>query len=101
MRITSVNQLRKLAFMGLRMPVYGVDSHIKANPSDLQSASYALLRKWRNTKINSRIAFHNLCEALKESDMIYLLNEVLQDDSVSGESHVRDVGQLAKIIKLK
>ena len=89
--------------MGLKMPAYHLVTQIKNNPSDLQSAAYALLREWRNTQINSRIAFQNLCEALKESDMSYLLyvlqHEVLQDDSVSGESQVRDVGQLAKIIE--
>ena len=97
-RIVRVDQLRRLAVVGLNIPVYRVDTHIKNNLQDLQEAAYALLREWRNTQINSSIAFQNLFQALKESDLNPLLS-ILQDDSVSGESRIGDVSSPAKNIK--
>ena len=47
---------------------------------------------------SARIVFQNVREALKRCDMNYFL-DVLQDDSVSGESQVGDIGRPAKIIK--
>ena len=95
--ITEIMELRKLAIMGLSLHASRVEIHI-ANRSDLQTATYDLLQEWRKTQRSPRIAFQNVYEALKRSEMNYLLY-VFQDDSVSGESQVGDIGHPAKNIK--
>ena len=99
-KITSANELKNLTITGLNLDHSMVENHIINNPNDIQSAAYDLLNEWKKSQLSSRIAFQNLCEALKRSDMNILL-KVLEVDSVSGESQVRDVGHSAKIIKLK
>ena len=98
--ITDIIKLRELAIVGLNLDASRVMKHINNKPSDIQPAAYDLLCEWIKSQLSSRIAFQNLCEALKRSDMNILL-KVLEVDSVSGESQVRDVGHSAKIIKLK
>ena len=91
MRITTHHELRTLADDGLYIPHHNVDKHIANNPRDVQSATYDLLWEWRNSQINSRIAFQNLWQAVDRCNMNNLLLDILQPDSVSVESRVRDV----------
>ena len=98
MSITSIAELETLAYYGLNIPVHQVAKHITNNTHDIQSATYALLREWRNSQINSRIAFQNLCQALQRSDMAYL-QCILQQTSVSGERQYSGSRLPSKVIK--
>ena len=48
------------------------------NNNDINSAAYDLLRQWRASQDNERIAYTNICEALKDAEQNFLISKVLQ-----------------------
>ena len=93
MRMTNPIELRLLAVMGLKLTAYDVQKHITNN--DIQSATYGVLREWRNSHTTSRIAFQRLSEALQRSNMNDLLH-ILQQDSAHGQGRVESSPKIIK-----
>ena len=62
--ITQASDLRKLGIQGLHLDAKTVERHI-TNNRDITSAAHDVLFEWLNTQENRRVAYNNLCKALK------------------------------------
>ena len=48
------------------------------NNNDINSAAYDLLRRWRASQDNDRIAYTNICKTLEDVEQKFLIWKVLQ-----------------------
>ena len=64
-RITSKAEVRNLAMNGLGMKAENVQHHLANSPSDIKTAMLHIMREWRNSQHDDRIAYIKLCRALK------------------------------------
>ena len=67
-QINSDGDLRTLAMEGLGLEDPTVNKNLQ-NKRDINEAAYQVLREWRTSQENDRIAYQNLCEALKDEDV--------------------------------
>ena len=65
--ITTVQELRQLATIGLRIS----DSSIGKNlyKQDINETAYQVLLKWRKSQDNHKVAYVNLCKALRHKNV--------------------------------
>ena len=67
-KITCKFDLRKFATYGLDMEDPTVNKNFQ-NEKDINEAAYQVLREWRTSQDNDKVAYKNLCEALKDKDV--------------------------------
>ena len=72
------SDLRTLALTGLKVEECKVSSSLTNHCRDINSAMYGLLRQWRDSQDNGRIAHKRLCEALRMAEKNILISQVLQ-----------------------
>ena len=70
-KLTNPHDILSLAIRGL-----GIEQNIVqiANSLDFSLASYRILWRWMESQVNERIAYSNLCLALKSANM-YLVRQ--------------------------
>ena len=78
-QFTTPLDLRDVAFRGLGLPSTTVDMHIQSNQSRICEAAYNLLKDWRSTQPNLRIAYANMVKALENADRA-LYKKALEDN---------------------
>ena len=78
-RFTTPLDLRDVAFRGLGIPSTTVDMHIQINQSRICEAAYHLLKDWRSTQPNLKIAYANMIQALDSADRA-LYKTALEDN---------------------
>ena len=69
----------KLAESALKMQEYEIYSCLEKN-KDLIMATQNLLHKWRNSQTDGKVAFKNISEALKGSEDMEELIDILETD---------------------
>ena len=62
------DNLTTLAVLGLGMDESAVSGHI-TNNKDIKMAALQTLKQWRASQTNHRVAYVNICEALKHKDI--------------------------------
>ena len=67
-KITNEFDLMTLAVLGLGMDESVVSGHI-ANKDDIKMAAFHTLKEWKTSQTNSRVAYINICKALKHKDV--------------------------------
>ena len=69
-----------LATIGLDMDEDDVDGILRDNKDEIHMAVYNVLKVWKRSEPDSKTAFTNLCDALKNKDvnMESLIDETLQ-----------------------
>ena len=58
-----------LATIGLDMDEYVVEGILKDNKDEIHMAVHGVLKVWRRSEPDSKIAFKKLCEALRNKDV--------------------------------
>ena len=71
--LTYPQDIREVAFNGLRMARHEVEGHINNHLKDIKSAAYYVLTDWRKTQLNDDIACQILKQALIKVNMLSLL----------------------------
>ena len=66
--LVTPSDLREVAIKGLNMEGNKVEIHIKSNQNEITSVGYNLLREWRDTQQDSRMAYAKLIEALDKAE---------------------------------
>ena len=79
-QITTQQELRSLATLGLRVKSYVVDSNL-TNERDINDAALKVISQWATSKEDNRAAYTELCEILKSIKRSAYIN-VLKDDVV-------------------
>ena len=74
---TNRNDLRTLA-LKLGLKESQVTTSLTNNNNDINSAAYDLLRQWRASQDNNRIAYTNICKTLEDAEQKFLIWKVLQ-----------------------
>ena len=66
--ITTVQELRKLATIGLRIsdPTIGKNLY---KQDDINETAYQVLLEWRKSQDNHKVAYVNLCKALRHKNV--------------------------------
>ena len=77
MKVSSPIQILRLGRKGLKLDLSVVETSIHNN-DDVNMAMYDVLKKWRVSQRDAKIAYDNLCEALTAVNMDSLIQEVLQ-----------------------
>ena len=67
-KITRTDELRSLAIYGLKIEDPTINKNLH-NEKDISEAAYQVLRQWRTSQTNDKVAYMNLCEALKDEDV--------------------------------
>ena len=67
-RINSKSELRDLATLGLGVPDPTIGKNL-TNKDDITMAAYNVIMDWRKGQDNYKIAYVNLCEALRDEDV--------------------------------
>ena len=75
--LSTKEDLHKLAISGLDLKDYALQKHLANNSNDIRAAAYSLLKEWRATQDDKRVAFTNLCAALDRSGMPFLKKRTL------------------------
>ena len=68
-KITTLQELRTFAIIGLGLGDEAVQLHITNHPSDIGSAAYDLLKQWRERKPNGRVAYANILHAIDAANL--------------------------------
>ena len=76
--INSEADLRKLAIIGLNIEEIVVANSVKNHPNEFSVAVGSVLKTWRVKKENDKLAYTELCEALKKAEMLYYIEKALQ-----------------------
>ena len=66
-RINSESELRDLATLGIGVPDPTIGKNL-TNKNDINMAAYNVIMDWRKGQDNYKIAYVNLCEALRDED---------------------------------
>ena len=77
-KISKPFDIMKLGGKGLKLDLSVVETAISNNKDDVNMAMYDVLKKWRVSQPDSKMAYNNLCEALTVVNMDSLIQEVLQ-----------------------
>ena len=83
---TSEEDVRKLTTEYLNIENSLVDRYLSSNHGDVASATYDILRTWRNTQSSSKEAFQKLNEFLHEAGMDQYTDASWQGFSGQAES---------------
>ena len=75
---TDVGLLRQFTYGGLKMKSHNIESSISNYPRDIQAAAHDVLRKWQLTQGNREEALRYLFDALEESNMKSLAEDLKQ-----------------------
>ena len=69
-----------LGTIGLDMKEEVIQGHLKNNESEINMAALEMLRTWKRSQPDGKIAHRKLCEALKnpDVDMEFLIKDALQ-----------------------
>ena len=75
--ISEPEELRVLVILGLNIKEHILRRHLANNRHDITSAAFGLLKDWRRTQTNARVAYNNLREALLKANMSYYITLAL------------------------
>ena len=70
--------LRKLATIGLNLVDHKIDGEINSNKTDTRKAALAILKNWRKTQTDPKVAYCELCRALTQVGLAHYVYEALQ-----------------------
>ena len=79
-QITTQQELRNLATLGLGVKTYVIDTNL-TNERDINEAALKVIYQWTTSKEDSRAAYTELCVILKRIKWSAYIN-VLKDDVV-------------------
>ena len=68
-KLSSEDDLSTLAVIGLGMEEHVVAGHLKIKSTDIHSAAKCVLKDWRNSQENPKVAYTNMCNALRHKDV--------------------------------
>ena len=77
-KISKPFDILTLGRRGLKLDLSVVETAISNNKDDVNMAMYYVLKKFRVSQPDAKIAYDNLCEALTALNMDSLIQEVLQ-----------------------
>ena len=77
-KISKPFDILTLGRRGLKLDLSVVETAISNNKDDVNMALYDVLKKFRVSQPDAKIAYDNLCEALTAVNMDSLIQEVLQ-----------------------
>ena len=77
-KIIEEHDLQKVGVIGLGLEDSVVDRHLRNNRNDITMAVLGVVKTWRRTQPDSTVAYTKLCEALREVEMKFLIEEVLK-----------------------
>ena len=77
-KISKPFDILTLGRTGLKLDLSVVETAISNNKDDVNMAMYDVLKKFRVSQPDAKIAYDNLCEALTAVNMDSLIQEVLQ-----------------------
>ena len=77
MKISEPFDILRLGRKGLKLDLAAVETSIQ-NHKNVNMAMYDVLKKWRVSQSDAKIAYDNLCEALTAVNMDSLIQDVLQ-----------------------
>ena len=79
-RINDPMDLLMLGTLGLNMKEEDLAGHLQNKKDNIHMAAYGVLKTWKASQPDRKVAYKNLCEALrhKDVDMKSLIKEVLQ-----------------------
>ena len=78
-RMTSPEQLRRLATNGLGLKQHVLDKHLHKE-GDINEAALKVLKEWRLDYQNSAVAYKTLCDILRKVKMSSLICDTLEGD---------------------
>ena len=79
--IATESDVTTLAVRGLGISDSVVRSCLTDN-KEINMAMLGVLRKWKDSQVNDRIAYVNLCEALEKAQMNAFIHEVLDGEPI-------------------
>ena len=65
----SEEEVLTFALFGLKMDENVVGVHLKNKKDDFHSAVFQILKDWRKTQDDAKMAYQNLCKALRQKDV--------------------------------
>ena len=65
----SEEEVLTFALFGLEMKENVVEGHLKNKNSDFHAAVFQILKDWRKTQDDAKMAYQNLCKALRHGDV--------------------------------
>ena len=77
-RLTNVDEVRTLAYRGLKLESHEIEAPINNKPNDIQSAAHEILRTWLKRQTDGEEAYNNMVSALTECKMHQLLSQLQQ-----------------------
>ena len=78
MKISKPSQILTLGRIGLKLSLSVVETSMHNNKNDVNMAMYDVLRQWRVSQPDAKVAYNNLCGALAVVNMDSLIHEVLE-----------------------
>ena len=68
-KFSTNDEIYSLTLIGLRMNEDVVEGHLRNHREDIHGAVYKILKDWRNSQDDSKIAYQKLCAALRHDQV--------------------------------